>query len=144
VPESIYHLDRPCLVVDTGAIQMKSYLVPFTQGIDYKSIIDPTLLFDRYELTLTKFHVAILEQGFTEDMKTFGRGVGNPAIKDFSATLNILNCLEPRHPLYPTVETSIVIKNVEVLLSLRFLDGLLRIKNSVILALDSATEDAIV
>jgi hypothetical protein len=143
VPENIYHKDRPCLVVDTGAIEMKSFLVPYSQGIDYKVIRDPTLLYDRYELTLSNFHVTILEQGLAEGMKALRRGDGNPAIKEFSAILNILNCVEPRHPLYPTVEISIVIKNFEVLLSLRFLDALLRIKNSVILELDSSAEEAI-
>lgn len=129
--------------MDTGAIEMKSYLIGYTQGVEYKAIKDPTLLYDRYELTLSKFHVTILDQGLPEGMKAFSRGEGSPAIKEFSAVLNILNCVEPLHPLYPTLETSIVIKNFEVLLSLRFLDGLLRIKNSVVLALDTSSEDAL-
>ena len=46
-------------------------------------------------------------------MKSFIRGEGNPSIREFSAVLNIFNCVEPMHPVFPTLEMDVVIKSLE-------------------------------
>ncbi len=38
IPESIFHPERPCLIVDTGSISLNSYLVPYTKGVNYKAL----------------------------------------------------------------------------------------------------------
>jgi len=128
-------------VIDTGSIELKSYLVGYTQGVDYKAISTPTLLYDRYELLLSRFQISILDYGLPKGMKSFVKGEGNSAIKEFTAAVNIFNCLEPMHPRFPTIETAIVIKNFEVILSIRFLDSLLRIKNAVLKDLDQSDDE---
>jgi hypothetical protein len=55
IPENIFHPEKPCLIVDTGSISLKSYLVGYTPGIDYKLIKSPNSLYDRYEATFFNF-----------------------------------------------------------------------------------------
>lgn len=55
IPENIFHPEKPCLVIDTGSIDLKSYLVGHTQGINYKLIKSPRSLYDRYQTTLSHF-----------------------------------------------------------------------------------------
>ncbi len=109
VPESIFNPARPCLIIDTGSISLQSEVVPYTSGVDYKSILSPECLFDRYSLALQNFQVNILDEGLPEGVKGFQRGFGTPAIKEFNLMLTFFNCLEPMHPTYPTGEIDIVI-----------------------------------
>lgn len=132
IPESVFHPDRPCLVIDTGSVSLESELVGYTQGIDYKAIRSASSLYDKYELTLQNFQVNILEEGLPKGLSSFQRGSGHSAIKQFTAKLTIFNCVEPMHPLFPTVELAAVIKTFEVQVGIRFVEGALRIKNSVL------------
>ena len=141
IPESIFQPDKPCLIVDTGSVSLRSYLVGHTPGIDYKSIRNPTSLYDRYEVTLQNFQINIVEQGLPLGMKSFIRGEGNPSIREFSAVLNIFNCVEPMHPVFPTLEMDVVIKSLEIMMGVRFLEGVLKIKNSLLESLDTADEE---
>ena len=55
IPESVFRPAGPCLVVDTGAISLKSHLVRYTKGLDYKLVSDPSSLYDQYQIGLTNF-----------------------------------------------------------------------------------------
>jgi Repeating coiled region of VPS13 len=48
IPEDIFRPEKACLVVDTGSISLQSYLVGYTQGVDYKILSSPKSLYDRY------------------------------------------------------------------------------------------------
>lgn len=56
----------------------------------------------------------MLENGLPLGVATFSRGQGSHAIKEFTAKLSIFNCVEPMHPIFPTAEVAVVIKNFEV------------------------------
>ena len=49
-------------------------------------------------------------------------------IRDFSAEVTLFNCVEPSHPLYPTLELEVVVKDLDMGVSIQFIEDLLRLQ----------------
>jgi hypothetical protein len=56
----------------------------------------------------------MLEKGLKKGISHYKQGKGAKIIREFNAKLYIFNCVEPMHPIYPTVELSIIIQNFEL------------------------------
>ena len=52
IPESIFYPEKPCLIIDSGAISLTSALVSYSKEVNYKELADPDKLYDRYLLGL--------------------------------------------------------------------------------------------
>ena len=61
IPENIFKVTDPILIIDTGSIEIKSHLNGYNKNADIKSIRSPTLLYDRYEIMLSHFQINILD-----------------------------------------------------------------------------------
>jgi len=55
-------------------------------------------------------------------------GCGTQIIKKLNIHLEFLNCLEPMHPLYPTLEMVFIVQNFEVLASFAAFYTVMRIQ----------------
>eukprot|EP00347_Sterkiella_histriomuscorum_P017164 403350423 len=143
VPEDIFNQNKPCLVIDTGSITLNSQLVRHDSSVDYKSVQDPTNLYDKYEINLSNFQINILENGLTEGLGSFNRGQGSQIIQKFDSKITLFNCLEPMHPQFPTAELSVLVSNFEVELGLSFVKSIMNIQTGIMEQFDTKEEQII-
>jgi hypothetical protein len=68
-----------------------------------------TELYDRYEAGFKDFQVSILEKGLPLGIKSLSRGGGTQIIKKLNISLEFLNCIEPMHPSFPSLEMVFVV-----------------------------------
>jgi hypothetical protein len=55
IPQNIFQPEKPCLVIDIGAITLTNSLSKFDPIVDYKLLKSVNSLYDRYETQLEKF-----------------------------------------------------------------------------------------
>jgi hypothetical protein len=88
-------------------------LVPYEPFVDYKLIKTASSLYDRYEAHLKNLQINILDKGL-KGIGKYKRGAGLSLINDFNASIFLFNCVEPMHPLFPTVELSVIVKTFDI------------------------------
>jgi hypothetical protein len=67
IPEDLNNfIEKRCLVVSMGSINVSSNLLKWDSSIDYKVFTNPALLYDSYQVNLTNFSVSL-----TKDMAEY-------------------------------------------------------------------------
>jgi hypothetical protein len=77
-----------------------------------KAISNPALLYDRYEAIFQDLQVSLLDQGLKPT--SLARGEGVQLLKRLNARIDIYNCLEPQHPLHPSLELTFIINSLDL------------------------------
>lgn len=78
VPEDIFDISKPCILIDSGIISLKSILIPSEhfKGKNLKLVTKASHLYDRYECGFKEFQINLLPNGVKAGINTIYRGCG--------------------------------------------------------------------
>ncbi len=81
VPEDFFDIKKPCILIDSGIITLKSVLIPpeHFKGKHLKSVTRASNLYDRYECGFSDFQINLLPHGLSsqgDGISWISRGCG--------------------------------------------------------------------
>ena len=83
VPENLFDVTKPCLLIDSGVISLVNSLIPADQikGKNLKRQTRASELYDRYEASFADFQINLLDKGLPDGLESISRGCGIQIIK---------------------------------------------------------------
>lgn len=119
---------------------MSSNLKKYDKEIDYKFCTRGEDVYDQYQITLQGFGLIMLED--LTDYRRCHEAKTLRAMNELTLQLKISRCLDPKHPVFPTMEVFLSIEDIELYVSDHILAGIMRVKNKVLKAEEEVTPES--
>ena len=111
IPEdSSSSINSSAFVLNLGTIKVNSAVQRKDPKVNYKEIMDPSKLYDYYELRLERIQIYIHDCGKKQIQ-------WNKYVRDLSLQLRLYNCLEKLHPEFSTLKIGGILNRVDIVLT---------------------------